>query len=75
MTAKEVKPAPLPVPAQAMKTIPVCEVSELPDGSLLVSVRVDVGVANRLKRRANGMPLERYLWESILHRALVDSVY
>lgn len=48
-----------------------CQVSDNSDGSLSVSFRVDEFAAKRLKLRANGMPLSRYMWENIL-KGVVD---
>jgi hypothetical protein len=79
MTAKKVYPptaptAPVPV-SSPYQTTPVCEVVEMPDGTGVATVLIDAQVLARHKRRAGPMDLSRYLWESVLHRALVDSVY
>lgn len=63
-------PPPLPVPIP-----PNCVVETLPDQSVIITLRVDAATMKRHKSRANGMDLSKYMWDNILHRALVDSVY
>jgi len=56
--------------------VPVkCRVVDQPDGGMQVSFLVEPDVAKRIRSRAGTMSIERYIWESILHRAVVDSVY
>lgn len=54
-----------------------CQVSDetTVDGSVIITLRVAPDVMKRHKLRANGMDINRYMWENILHRALVDTVY
>ena len=52
-----------------------CRTVEQPDGGIQVSFLIEPTYAYRIRLRANGMSLERYLWENILKRAIVDSVY
>lgn len=59
---------------QSVETGP-CEVVDRPDGGLSVTVQVDSTIAQRLRLRAQTMPLDRYLWENILKRAIADHVY
>lgn len=56
-------------------TFPKCRVVEQPDGGLQVSFLIEEPISGRIRRRANGMPLERWLWENILNRAVTDAVY
>lgn len=63
-------PTPLSAPVH-----PNCEVMAMPDQSVIITLRVDAATIKRHRSRANGMDLSRYMWENILHRALVDSVY
>jgi hypothetical protein len=79
MTVKKLYPptapaAPAPAPSPYQST-PVCEVVELPDGTGVATVLIDANVLARHKRRAGPMDISKYLWENVLHRALVDSVY
>lgn len=55
--------------------IPKCRVSPQPDGGLQVHFLIDPDAAKRLARRAGSMPLERYLWENVLNRAVSSEVY
>ena len=55
--------------------VPNCEAVDLPDGSVIITVHVDPQVIKRHRLRAGGMDINRYMWENVLHRALVDSVY
>ena len=68
--APEVLATPLPKPVH-----PNCEVVSLPDESVIITLQMDAVTMNRHRRRAGTMDLSRYLWENVLHRALVDSVY
>ena len=70
----DVDETPCPSPTPLARPNP-CEVSDLPDGSVIITLRVDAHIIKRHRLRANGMEIGRYLWENILHRAMVDSVY
>lgn len=59
----------------APASIPNCEVSDLPDGSVIITLHVESHIMKRHRLRAGTMQIERYMWENILNRALVDSVY
>jgi hypothetical protein len=55
---------------------PACEVADQPDGSVIITLRINDPTAMRRHRsRAGVMDLGKYLWENILKRAVVDSVY
>jgi hypothetical protein len=69
---KEVEPPTLPTPA-----VPAhypCSVTEKPEG-LSVTFTIEPSLIKRYKTRAGNMPLERYIWENLLARAVVDHVY
>ncbi len=55
--------------------VPKCVTTIQPDGGIQVSFLIEPDVAKRLIRRAGGMQLERYLWENVLYRAVVDHVF
>ena len=59
---------PAPPPAK-------CLVTEQPDGCFQILTLVDADVARRIKRKANGMDIERYIYENILKRAFEGHVY
>jgi hypothetical protein len=65
-----------PNPAPLVPTTPKspCDVVEVGD-SLLITFTIEPTVAHKLKKRAGIMPMDRYLWENILNRSIVDSVY
>jgi hypothetical protein len=52
-----------------------CLVEEQPDGGLHVHFLIEPDVAVRIRRRAHTMPLDRYIWENILKRNIVDHVF
>ena len=54
---------------------PACEVVDQPDGSVIITLRVDAQPMKRHRSRAGTMDLSRYMWENILKRAVIDSVY
>jgi len=76
MTVKKTySSAPVEEPTAPPAPTPVCEVVEQPDQSVIITLRVEAHIARRHKLRAGIMNIDRYYWENILHRALVDSVY
>ena len=54
---------------------PKCTVYLCPDGTLRVDFLVEIGAAKRLLSRAGVMPLDKYIWENILKRAIDTAVY
>lgn len=52
-----------------------CVVKQKADGSLAVILKIDAQTAKRHMSRAGTMDLDRYLWENIFKRAIVDSVF
>ncbi len=54
---------------------PKCMVTDQPDGAMAVQFLISPEIASRLRRRANTMPMDRYLWENILYRSIVDGAY
>lgn len=52
-----------------------CEVVDQPDQSVIITLRVESHIMKRHRLRAGTMDINRYMWENILNRALVDSVY
>lgn len=52
-----------------------CLTHERPDGSVLVVFVVDPQTAKRYQTRRGPIDLGRYLWENIIKRAIVDSVW
>jgi hypothetical protein len=45
------------------------------NGSASVSFTVDPEILVRMKRKANGMGLGKYMWENILYRAMIDNCF
>ncbi len=74
MKIEKVYPPPAP-PTTATPPPPVCEVVAQPDGSVIITLCVESQVMKRHRLRAGSMDINRYMWENVLHRALVDSVY
>lgn len=52
-----------------------CLVSERPDGSILVCFVIEPVAARRYQKRRGTMDLGRYLWENVIKRNVVDSVF
>jgi hypothetical protein len=52
-----------------------CDVTFNPDGSAFAKIYIEPDILRRLKTRANGQAMERYLWETIFYRALCNEVY
>jgi len=46
-----------------------------PDGGIQVHFLIEPADAARLMRRAQTMPLSRYIWENIVRRAVQDHIY
>lgn len=58
-----------------MPAVPKCRVDLQPDGGIQVHFLIEPDIAKRLLTRANGMSLEKWLWENVLYRSVVDAVY
>lgn len=52
-----------------------CIVTDHGDGGLVVAFKIDTLAANRLKLRANGMPLDVYIYENILKPSISAHVF
>jgi len=52
-----------------------CMTHERPDGSIVVVFVIDSLTAKRYHSRRGVMDLGRYLWENVIKRAVVDSVW
>ncbi len=67
------KPAAVPPKTPAPNT--KCLVTEQPDGALSVHFYVDEATASRIRKRANGMDLAKYMWENIIRAAVEGHVW
>ncbi len=70
-TSPAITPSQQPPPQPSYK----CRVTEQPDGGMQVLFLIDPDIAKRMRLRANNMALDKYLWENVLYRALIDHVY
>lgn len=52
-----------------------CRAEIQPDGALKVELLIEPLAAARYRTRAGKMDIGRYLWDNVLHRAIVDAVY
>lgn len=52
-----------------------CRAEIQPDGALKVELLIEPLAAARYRTRAGRMDIGRYLWDNVLHRAIVDAVY
>lgn len=52
-----------------------CRAEIQPDGALRVELLIEPLTAARYRTRAGRMDIGRYLWDNVLHRAIVDAVY
>lgn len=68
-------------PAPALEPFPIgpgfvpCRAEIQPDGALRVELLIEPLTAARYRTRAGRMDIGRYLWDNVLHRAIVDAVY
>ena len=66
---------PTPQPTPKPKTTDMkCHVRDQPHGGLSVTFQIEEFYAKRIKLRAGPMPLDRYIWENIIKRAVADHV-
>lgn len=67
----EPKPIKTAGPTPSMR----CRVQEQPDGALQVSFLIEPVAARKMKLKAGNVDMATYLWDNILHRAVVTHVF